>query len=207
MAVREPATIRRRESNLRGNAQIRLAGLALALTLAFTCKSFAEGLENICEAEMIRAARAHDVPLALLYAVALTESGQRGTLRAYAMNVDGRPTFGVSLQDGLMRFAAAKAKGARLIDVGCMQVNQFYHGASFRSVADMFDPRQNVSYAAKFLHDLHESQGSWTLAIARYHAGPGKPAAQKSYVCAVIANMIASGFGSWTPQSKSFCAG
>lgn len=186
---------------------MRLAELALLLMLAFTSKSLADGADNICEAEMIRAAREQRVPLALLYAVALTESGQRGALRAYAMNIEGQPVFGLSLRDSLTRFAAAKAKGARLIDVGCMQVNEFYHGANFRGVAEMFDPRQNVSYAAKFLHDLHEAQGSWTLAIARYHAGPGKPAAQKSYVCAVIANMIASGFGAWTPQSRSFCAG
>ncbi len=175
--------------------------------MAFISKGFCDDAGNVCEAEMSRAARENGVPLALLYAVALTETGQGGALHAYAMNIEGKAFFGLSLSDGLNRFAAAKAEGARLIDIGCMQVNEYYHGARFRSVADMFDPRQNVAYAAKFLRELHESQGSWTAAIARYHAGPGNPEAQKTYVCAVIANMIASGFGSWTAQSKSFCAG
>ena len=31
--------------------------------------------------------------------------------------------------------------------------------------------------------------------MARYNAGPSNPAAEKTYVCAVIRNMIASGFG------------
>ena len=36
-------------------------------------------------------------------------------------------------------------------------------------------------------------------AVARYNAGPGNPAAEKTYVCSVIRNMVASGFGQWTP--------
>jgi soluble lytic murein transglycosylase-like protein len=43
------------------------------------------------------------------------------------------------------------------------------------------------------------------MAVARYHAGPNNNPAQKRYVCAVIRNMVASGFGQWTPNAKSFC--
>ena len=50
----------------------------------------AVAIENICESEMIRAATTHDIPVGVLYAVALTETGQRGALNAYAMNVAGR---------------------------------------------------------------------------------------------------------------------
>jgi soluble lytic murein transglycosylase-like protein len=77
--------------------------------------------------------------------------------------------------------------------------------ARFASITDMFDPRQNVIYAAQLLQKLRISEGSWTAAIARYHASPQNSHAQANYVCAVIKNMIASGFGSSTPQSRAFC--
>lgn len=153
---------------------------------------------------MIRAAKESSVPLAVLYAVALTETGQRGALHAYAMNVEGRPVFSPTLPEALVRFEAARRAGASLIDIGCMQVNHRYHGKRFASLEDMFDPRRNVDYAARFLKNLREREGNWTGAVARYHAGPNNPA-QKSYVCAVIANMIRSGFGSWTDASRSYC--
>jgi len=154
---------------------------------------------------MLRAAHENNVPVAVLYAVALTETGQKGDLHEYAMNVAGRPVFNASLDEALSVFSRARASGVRLIDVGCMQVNHHYHGRKFISVEDMFDPRRNVDYAARFLRDLHESEKTWTSAVARYHAGPGNAPAQKTYVCAVIGNMIKSGFGSWTDESRAFC--
>lgn len=154
---------------------------------------------------MIRAANEHAVPLAVLYAVALTETGQKGELHAYAMNIEGRPVFSAGAKEALERFSLAKRAGAVLIDIGCMQVNHHYHGAHFASVEAMFDPEMNVAYAARFLRSLRVSEGSWTAAVARYHAGPKNAPAQKSYVCAVIGNMIASGFGAWTRASSDFC--
>lgn len=154
---------------------------------------------------MARAAQEHGVPLAVLYAVALTETGQRGALHAFAMNIEGRPAFNAELQDALAAFAGARRRGARLIDIGCMQINHHYHGKQFASIERMFEPAQNVDYAARFLAALRKSEGSWTAAVARYHAGPGNPVAQRTYVCAVIRNMIASGFGGSTPQSAAFC--
>ena len=41
--------------------------------------------------------------------------------------------------------------------------------------------------------------------VARYHAGPDNDPAQKKYVCRVIANLVASGFGAWTADARSFC--
>jgi soluble lytic murein transglycosylase-like protein len=44
------------------------------------------------------------------------------------------------------------------------------------------------------------------MAVARYHAGPNNNPAQKRYICAVIRNLVATGFGAWTPEAKRFCA-
>ena len=88
-----------------------------------------------------------------------------------------------------------RQRGAKFIDIGCMQINHRFHGADFRSLSEMFDPARNVDYAANFLKALKAQEGSWTLAVARSNPGPGNPAAEKTYVCSVIRNMIASGFG------------
>lgn len=160
---------------------------------------------SLCEHEMTRAAAKYDVPLAVLYAVGLTETGRRGSLSPYALNIEGPSVFSTSLAEAMQRFEAARRDGARLIDIGCMQINHYFHGRQFRSVEAMFDPRQNVEYAAQFLKALKAKEGSWTLAAARYHAGPDNAPAQKRYVCQVIGNMVVSGFGAWTANARAFC--
>ncbi len=154
---------------------------------------------------MTRAAREYDVPLNILYSVGLTETGSRGALSPYDMNVDGRAVHSQNLADALARFNQERDHGAKLIDVGCMQINHHWHSDHFRSLADMFDPERNVRYAASYLRTLRAEQGSWTLAVARYNAGPGNPRAQRNYVCAVIGNMVASGGGAWTANARAFC--
>lgn len=165
----------------------------------------AQAADNVCEAEMIRASRESAVPLPVLYAVALTETGQRGALHAYAMNIHGRPAFNATLSDALLTFERARRQGETLVDIGCMQINYKYHGKQFTSVEAMFEPARNVDYAASFLRKLHDREGTWTSTVARYHAGPGNAPAQKTYVCAVIRNMVASGFGGWTRDASAFC--
>jgi soluble lytic murein transglycosylase-like protein len=160
---------------------------------------------NICEREMAGASAKHGVPLGVLYAVGLTESGKRGSLQPYAMNIQGRAYFGTSAADVMSQLAQARASGIKLVDLGCMQINHHYHREKFTSLEAMIDPRQNVEYATLFLKQLKAREGSWTLAVARYHAGPNNNPAQKQYVCRVITNMVATGFGAWTPAARSFC--
>ena len=187
---------------------LRTRGLA-ALTAAFTCSVSAPparaDTHGLCEGQIAQAARRYDVPLAVFYAVGLVETGGRNGLQPYTMNIDGHPSVNASLAEGLARFEAARRGGAKLIDVGCMQINYRWHGDQFGSVRDMFDPAQNVGYAARFLRDLKAREGTWTLAVARYNAGPGNNPAQKKYVCGVIGKMVRSGFGSWTDNARAFC--
>lgn len=145
------------------------------------------------------------MPLAVFYAVGLQETGTRSGLQPFAMNIEGRAVASATIGDALRTFAAARARGAQLIDIGCMQINYRFHGDQFASVDAMFDPAKNVDYAAKFLRGLKAREGSWTLAVARYNAGPNNNPAQRKYVCGVIRNMVASGFGAWTAGASAFC--
>jgi len=184
--------------------------LRRALALAFIFNAVAIGATaagelNACESEMVRASAVHNVPLGMLYAVGLSETGRGDGLRPYALNVDGRAIYDLGKAAAIKAFYEAQRDGARFIDVGCMQINHYFHAKNFSSVEDMFDPAQNVTYAARFLSELKEREGTWTKAIARYHAGPANVAAQKTYVCRVISRMVESGFGDWTDEARSYC--
>ncbi|MBE7246212.1 MAG: transglycosylase SLT domain-containing protein [Actinomycetospora chiangmaiensis] len=176
----------------------------LLATAAFI-SSAVPAAANVCEAEMGRASARYGVPLGVLYAVGLTETGKRGSLQPYAMNIEGTAYFGTGPRDVMTHFAEARRRGVRLIDLGCMQINHHYHGGKFGSVEAMIEPRANVEYATQFLKELKQREGSWTMAVARYHAGPHNNAAQKVYICRVMTNMVATGFGQWTPGAKQFC--
>jgi hypothetical protein len=63
-----------------------------------------------------------------------------------------------------------QARGARNIDVGCMQVNLLHHQKAFRSLQEAFDITQNISYAAKFLKELQTQYASWSKAVGCYHS-------------------------------------
>ncbi|KEG18309.1 transglycosylase SLT domain-containing protein [Bartonella bacilliformis] len=160
---------------------------------------------NVCEAEMMNASKRYHIPLGILYAVGLTETGHKESLQPYALNINGRAVFAKTKTEAVRLFKDAKSRGVKLIDVGCMQINDYYHGSHFASIEEMLQPHKNVDYAARFLQILHQKEGNWTMAVARYHAGLNNNPAQKRYVCRVISNMVASGFGKWTSNSKIFC--
>lgn len=177
----------------------------LILTASIFSALTGHAFSNPCEKEIISAAQTHGVPIGILYSVGLTETGRKGSLQPYALNVAGKAHFPPTKEKARIVFEQAKSKGIKLIDLGCMQINHHYHAQHFSGVDEMLDPTKNVEYAAKFLMQLKSRHQSWTMAVARYHAGPNNNPAQKKYVCRVISNLVATGFGRWTPTAKSFC--
>lgn len=201
--IREEATTMTRKVPL---ALPRL--FAAVLTAGWLSSAFpldASASTNACETEILRAADRYGIPAGILYAVGLTETGKKGSLQPNALNIEGKAVFPKNRSEALAAFATARRQGRKLIDLGCMQVNHHYHSEHFRSVNDMLDPHKNVDYAARFLASLHARHTTWSMAVARYHAGPDNDPAQKIYVCRVIANMVAVGFGKWTSNARAFC--
>lgn len=181
------------------------ASVAAAICLSSFAIVAAKATPNPCEAEILRAADRYGIPAGILYAVGLTETGNKGSLQPNALNIEGKAVFPASRSGALAAFETARQSGKKLIDLGCMQINHHYHGGEFASVSDMLDPHRNVDYAARFLASLHARHETWSMAVARYHAGPDNNPAQKIYVCRVITNMVAVGFGKWTPNARNFC--
>lgn len=186
-----------------------LRGAAIALTLIAASSALAakDNLRlGVCEAEMARASVKFGVPLPILYAVGLTESGGNGTLQPLLVATKNESYVGKSVADAIRRFNQIRAAtGSDLVDLGCMQANYYWHKAEFSSLEQMFDPKANVEQAARFLSELHKRHGSWIMAAARYNAGPHNTPAQQRYVCIVMRNLVRSGFGAWTPKAKAFC--
>lgn len=129
---------------------------------------------QICEWVAQQASRAEGVPLTVLAAISLNETGRKrdGQFRPWpwTVNMEGAGHWFDS-RDAALDFALKEfERGARSFDVGCFQINYKYHGQHFASVEEMFDPLANALYAARFLKELYAEKGDWNLAAGAYHS-------------------------------------
>ena len=160
---------------------------------------------DVCERHISHVARQFNIPIGILYSVALTETGRKGALEPFAINVDGAPNYPATMTEAVRIVRDAQRRGASTIDVGCMQINLRYHGANFQTLEQMFEPSRNVAYAGRFLRDLRGREADWTRAVARYHAGANNHPAQRRYICSVVRNLVAAGLGNWTESARTLC--
>ncbi len=152
-----------------------------------------------CDAAIVGAERALNLPHRLLGAIAEVESGRPddfGNVRPWpwTINVEGRGEFFASKQQAVGAVRALQAQGVRSIDVGCMQVNLMHHPNAFASLEAAFDPTVNALYAARFLNSLYGIGGSWVQAAAAYHSQT--PAIGADYQRRVLAR--------WDHQGREF---
>ncbi len=153
-----------------------LGGLALSSAMAET--------REIPPPAYQLAAYEAGVPSAVLYAIALQESGTH--LRGkripwpWTLNVAGQsrrfPTREAACFD---LQSALKVAQSRRIDVGLGQINVGCHAHRVEHPCDLLDPYRNLTIAATILREQYKSGEDWLLAIGRYHrpAG-GVPAAR-----------------------------
>jgi hypothetical protein len=69
--------------------------------------------------------------------------------------------------------------GKTNFDIGCMQINYYWHGKNFASVEEMLDVSWNVRYAAALIHGLYKDHGTWQAAVRHYHSR--EPSSHKIY--------------------------
>lgn len=130
------------------------------------------------------AAREAGIPSAVLYAVALQESGValRGRLVPWpwTLNVAGQARRFQTREAACANLRRALREVPRTrVDVGLGQINVGYQAHRFDHPCDLLDPYRNLAIAATILHEHHTPGDDWLLAIGRYHrpAG-GAPAAR-----------------------------
>jgi hypothetical protein len=116
------------------------------------------------------AAHRADVPAAVLYAVALQESGAmlRGRLIPWpwTLNVAGTPRRYATRAEvcaGLRR-ALARTPANR-IDAGLGQVNLGYHTHRYTQPCELLDPYRNLAIAAEILREQHTPRATGAVCI------------------------------------------
>lgn len=144
-----------------------------ALTPAFRGHA-ASDPSALCEAATFRASQATGVPLDVLQAIALAESGRSRNGRhrpwPWTANFGGQGHFFGNSAEAQLAVLERQAAGSTNFDIGCFQINYRWHGQAFASIAAMFDPETNALYAAGFLKRLRAETGDWAAAAAAYHS-------------------------------------
>jgi len=145
----------------------------------------------ICAQAIAVAEREERVPLRLLRAVSLAESGRWDTEQRasfawpWTVTSGGPGQFFPDKASAIAYVRKLQAKGVKNIDVGCMQVNLMHHGVAFADLEEAFDPIHNALYAAAFLKELRMERRSWSGAVATYHSSD--PARGNAYSDKVFA--------------------
>lgn len=131
-------------------------------------------------------AKAHGIPSALFYALALAESGRwmadQRTSRPWpwALNIEGSGQFYPSRQTALSALARAIGAGKASVDVGLMQISWRFHQAALGTPTEALDPYRNLAVAAEILVRCHRSPEGWWAAVGCYHA-PNAPERAERY--------------------------
>ena len=131
----------------------------------------------LCDAALLRAETRYQLPHQLLTSIARVESGRPITSLAdtrpwpWTIDADGMGLF-VDSKAAAIAWMTTQAAHHNFVDVGCMQVDLYYHPHAFASLEEAFDPVANADYAARLLLELYrgEANGNWDLAVGLYHS-------------------------------------
>jgi hypothetical protein len=147
---------------------------------------------EICSFETAQVERAMGIPANLLRAISLAETGrwnadkQASFAWPWTVMAEGRGRYFDSKKEALAEVEMLLDKGITNIDVGCMQINLFYHGGAFSGLEQALDPAANAAYAGQYLKNLHGAAGDWTVAAGYYHsATPERGTAYREKVLAL----------------------
>jgi hypothetical protein len=137
-------------------------------------RGFSEG--HLCRAAISEAERGANLPRGLLQAIGRVESGRRDPETGHfapwpwTINAEGEGKYFPTREAAIAHVRQLQARGVRIIDVGCMQVNLHHHPNAFASLEQAFDPLTNARYAARFLTELNGGRADWRQAAGHYHS-------------------------------------
>jgi hypothetical protein len=160
-----------------------------------------------CLGHIASAETSNDIPEGVLRAIGFAESGRavdgRRGAWPWTVNAQGQGHYFESKSAAIAFVQGLQAQGVKVIDVGCMQVNLYYHPKAFDSLEDAFDPATNVAYASKFLLWLHDETKDWATASRYYHSR--NPSLGRAYAARLTINTfgkVISSVGPIKPLTK-----
>lgn len=148
----------------------------LALMFGFWWVQATASPAELCEEAAQFASHQTGVPLSILRAVTLAETGHTQPNGAgfdawpWAVMADLKGHWFPDKYSAIAYAEEQVAQGKSNVDIGCFQLNIRWHATAFQSVTDMFSPQNNALYAANFLQDLYAQTGDWRTAVGRYHS-------------------------------------
>ena len=129
-----------------------------------------------CQAAATRAERAWRLPAGLLAAIGMVESGRSASagmgpvIWPWTINAEGHGIYLPNKSASIEMVLNLRSRGVKVIDVGCFQVDLFYHPDAFANLDAAFDPDKNAQAAAKILTRTRLDSTGWDGAIAAYHS-------------------------------------
>lgn len=123
------------------------------------------------EAAMSAVSHLYHIPIGLLHAISLTESGIDGSPWPWTLNVYGVPYRFQSASQTKTAVKSFLAKGISVVDIGPMQVDWKYHHQQLENVTAAVNPLRNVAVAGRILKTDFDQTGSWVSAVGLYHGG------------------------------------
>ncbi len=126
----------------------------------------------------------YSVPPALLYSVALTESGNRyhGSRLPWPWTVNhgGKGIYFDTRQEAYDYLSQILKEGQSNFDVGLMQVNWRWNKQVFPSLWEALDPHTNLRGGASILRENYLRLGTFEAAVGAYHS-PGDSTRANAY--------------------------
>lgn len=172
--------------HLRGHIPLTLPLVLLALLPASAAAM--ERTADMCVAAAEHAARKTAVPLQVLLALTLTETGRQSddglAPWPWALDHAGESLWFDTRDAAMTALQDVLGSGAENIDVGCFQLNVYWHSGAFASLYDMLDPEANALYAAQHIQQLYDRLGDWQAAAAAYHSST--PAFAERYLARYV---------------------
>jgi hypothetical protein len=156
-----------------------MLALVLLVGLFSSLASPSQALESTwktCVRETAKVERSEGIPKHLLAAISRVESGrwnkqqQANIAWPWTVMADGEGRYFETKREAIEDVHTLMEMGITNIDVGCMQINLFFHGDEFDNLEQALEPKANVAYAAKYLKNMYKQARNWTKAAGYYHS-------------------------------------
>jgi soluble lytic murein transglycosylase-like protein len=140
--------------------------LFLAIIAFFSQINYSNASENQCKNAIIHYEELYQIPKGLLGAISKIESASNPLALGDGVNI-----YNLKTKEALLtKIKSFVAKDKTNFDVGCMQLNYYWHHKNFTSLEEMIDVKANVRYASSYLFSLYKQEGSWHKAVRFYHS-------------------------------------
>ena len=136
----------------------------------------ASGQSNPCLKAIDLLSERMNVPKTLLTQIAKVESGI-GSQRMpwpWSIHVQGKSYYFRTERLASLYIKQLLALGIENFDVGCLQINFYWHKGKVKTLDELLNPLKNTLIAAQFLKELKSQHQSWIKAVAYYHSSDPK---------------------------------